>query len=128
MSVIRGIAPELDAAIAKAFERPGMLVAMTDRENLDILQSTPGAVGFTSLTQVMVRRPALKIIDIDGVSPLASATVNRDYPYLKHLYLVVPSQPSPGALRFLEFIRTREGQRILQASGAVPVRINGEVP
>jgi phosphate transport system substrate-binding protein len=51
-AIVHSLSPELSSAIDFAFQRPGMIMAMSEQENIDILLHTPGAVGFTSLVQV----------------------------------------------------------------------------
>jgi phosphate transport system substrate-binding protein len=128
IALITGLSPDLRDAMQAALRRTGMLMAMTDQENADLLRSTPGAVGFTSLAQIFTDRAQFKALAVDGVRPLGSRSVNSGYPYMKDLYLAAPRRPSPAAARFLSFLRSRAGERVLRNGGAVPVRVDGAAP
>jgi phosphate transport system substrate-binding protein len=119
-AIIRGLSPVLAAAVDDAMKREGMLTALTDQENADLLEKTPGAVGFLGLAQLITEDRRLHILALDGRRPAEKGVVNRSYPHMKPLYLVTGERLSPAAARFLLFIDSPDGRRILEAAGSVP--------
>lgn len=119
--IIRSLSPAMDAALDEALARRGMLVAITDQENADLLMKVPGGLGFTSLTQIVTERLPLTALSVGGVLPTTATGVNTAYPYFKQLYYVVHRQSSPAVVRFLSFLRSPRAQRIITAAGALPL-------
>lgn len=123
-SIIRSISPGLAAALDGALKREGMLVGLTDQENTELLEKTPGAIGFTSLSQLVTEQPRIKALALDGVMPAENGAVNRQYPHRKPLYLVTKERPSKAVSRFLFFIGSPEGMRVLESAGCIPADIH----
>jgi phosphate transport system substrate-binding protein len=74
----------------------------------------------STLTKLKMEKRNLRTFAIDGVAPSLEALERGDYPYDKRLYFVLPSTPSPLAERFLQFLRSPEGQRLLRDAAVVP--------
>jgi len=119
-AVVRGLSPECAAAVDIALKREGMLMALTDQENADLLEKTPGAVGFLGLAQLITEQRRLQVLALEGIRPAEKGAVNRNYPHRKPLYLVTRERPSPATARFLAFVASPEGRRILEEAGAIP--------
>ncbi len=51
----------------------------------------------------------LRFVALDGVTPSLESYANGSYPFGKSFYLVLGAKKSPGAERFLEFLRSPEG-------------------
>lgn len=115
--IIKKISPEMSRALEAALSREGMLVAMTDQENVDLIEKTPGAVGFSTLTQITTEMRALKILSYNGIQPSVSALAKKSYPLLKPLFIVTKRKPTVQIRKFLDFIKSSEGRALLQASG-----------
>jgi len=115
--LLRAISPEMDAAVAAALARKGMVTAMTDQECADILEKTPGAIGTSSLALIISEKRALRSLPINGVEPSVQAFADGRYPYAKILYLVMGPHPSEEARRFADFLRSAAGRAILRHNG-----------
>ena len=111
--------PGLASAIEDARKRPDVPVAATDQDNVEMAERTPGSLVGSTLTQMRMEKRNLRTIAIDGVAPSLEAFERGDYPYGKELYFVLPSAPSPLAERFLEFLRSPEGQRLLRDAAMI---------
>jgi phosphate transport system substrate-binding protein len=119
-AIIRSLSPDMAAAVDDALKREGMLIALTDQENAKLLEGTPGAVGFISLAQVITEQRRLQVMALDGVRPAEKGVVNRNYPHMRRLFVVTKERPSPSVARFLHFVASAEGRRILEAAGCIP--------
>ncbi len=119
--IARSISPEMSAALASALSREGMLIAATNQESNEMIDKTAGAIGFSSLTQIITEKHPVKGLAIDGVAPLANGRANDRYPFMKSLSLLTKPAPSLAVQRFIDFIHSPEGARILQTTGNIPV-------
>jgi phosphate transport system substrate-binding protein len=65
---------------------------------------------------VSEKRP-LSTIAIEGVTPSVKALADGSYPHFKSVYVVTKGARSEGTARFVAFIRSPEGRRILTHLG-----------
>jgi len=96
-----------------ALARPGLTVAATDQESAMAIESTPGAIGTSTLDLLLAERRPLKALAIGGIRPSAAAIGNGTYPYFKTVYLVTRRTRTPATEAFLTFTRSKEGRQIL---------------
>ena len=93
---------------------------------IDAVAANPGAIGYTGLGFVNERVKVLAINTQDGAFLAdAEATLARDYPLARVLYIYLAASPKNGlsALEcaFLRFIRSDEGMRLQRTSGFIPM-------
>lgn len=123
--LLASFSPEVKAALQQAMAREGMVVAASDRECADAIERLPGALGPSSLALLLSERRRLKPLAIDGVQPTVRAVEDGSYPYYKTNSIVVRRNASPMTERFLAFLASDEGRRILTDTGhALPARRN----
>ncbi len=115
--IVKKISPEMSKAVETALSRPGMMMVLTDQENADIMGKTQGAFGFSTLTQVIAEKRPLKILSYNGVTPGVKTLANGSYPLFKPLFIVTKPEPSELVQKFIDFVRSAEGSRILEESG-----------
>jgi phosphate transport system substrate-binding protein len=118
---MKRISPEMSKAVDVALSREGMLIALTDQENADMLETIPGALGFCSLTQIRAEKRRVKVLSLDGVTPSLKTLANGSYPLVRQLALITKAGPLSPVQRFLGFIRSTECGKILRDTGNVPV-------
>jgi len=114
------ISPRLSAAIDSALERDGMIMAATNQECHDIIDRTPGAIGFSSLTQIMTEEHQLRILSYNGIAPSVHSIAKGTYPLVKTLSLLTRVKQPPAVRRFVEFVLSAEGNAILERTGNLP--------
>ncbi len=120
-TIARGISPEMSAALDRALSREGMLMAATNQESNDMIDRTAGSIGFSTLTQIMTEKHPVKALAINGVEPIANGSANKHYPFMKTLSLLTKPGAPPAVQRFIDFVRSPEGARILLKTGNIPV-------
>lgn len=59
---------------------------------------------------------------IDGVAPSADNVESRRYRMIRQTFFVTWSPPSPAVGRFLRFVRSSEGDKLIRVNGAVPAK------
>ena len=90
-------------------------------EVLDALNRRPGAVAIVSVATSMFERPDVKAVSIDGNAPSAEAVKNGKYRVYNERGVVTMGEPKGAAKKFLEFVATAEGQKILAKRSMIPV-------
>lgn len=101
------------ANVARVIDRPEDMAAE--------LASVPGALGMTSMPFVDQSRGRIKALALDGISPDADRVRRGEYPLTRSSFLVTASSPSTAVARFIAFVRSAAGARVVRANGAVPL-------
>jgi len=115
--LLGSISPEVRAALLQARKRPGMLVAITDEEAADYLEKLAGSFGTTTLAMILSEKRPLKTLKIDGADPSVKGIVQGSYPYYKEMMFVTGPTTPPSAGRFIAFVQSPVGHKILTATG-----------
>ena len=121
---VNQISPEMRKAMEIAMSRPWRLVALTDQESTDLVEKTPGAFGFCTLTQAISEKRNMKILFYNGISPITKNLVNDSYPLSKSHFMLTKAKPSAMVKEFIRFVRSSEGKRILEESGNSVIKGN----
>jgi phosphate transport system substrate-binding protein len=120
---LEGISPGMKDAVESSKKRPGMFTGITDQEAADQIERTPASFGVTSYSIVASEKRNIKLLPVDGISPVDRDGANEAYPYLMTLYLVhVKDRATAGLGSFLRYIDSKEGERILGRNGHIPIR------
>jgi phosphate transport system substrate-binding protein len=116
--LLKKMSPDMESAVRKALSREGMLVAITDQENADILSKVKGAFGGMALAQIVSEKRLLQPLQLDNVSPGLAALEKGAYPFSKTFYAVFArGRNNPAARQFLAFLFSPEGRAILARTG-----------
>lgn len=115
--VLRGLSPEIGAAVDAALARPGMIIGVTDQDAAELLERLPGAFGVTTLALVRSEGRRVKVLALDGIAPSVKALASGRYPYHKVLYLVTGSHPPDEVRRFRKFLTSPTARGILTEHG-----------
>lgn len=112
---LRGISPEIRRAVEKSYSRKGLKYVKNDQENADTIERLPGALGVTTLGQLLSEGRKLKPLGLAGAVPGAKALADGTYPYLKRQFLVISSKAKvhPAARRLIDFVFSEGGRKIL---------------
>jgi phosphate transport system substrate-binding protein len=120
--ILRGMSPDMDRAVNNALARRGLPVAITDQENVSLLENLPGSFGAAPLCQLISEKRNVKVLSIDGVTPSVRTLAQGKYPYYKELFMITGPKSSPSAGKFIDFVFSGEGQAFLTQTGhLVPV-------
>lgn len=86
------------------------------------LTETPHAIGMTSMTVVEQSGGKVKALTLNGVAPTAENIKNGRYFLTRDFLFVVKGEPRPSIKKFLDFVLSPDGDRVILANGAVPLR------
>ena len=115
--LLKAMSPAMERAVRTALSRDGMLVAITDQENADMLVKVNGAFGAASLAQIVSEKRQLRPLSLDGVAPSLTALARGAYPYYKFFYAITGPRSNAGARLFVDFLSSAEGRTILAKTG-----------
>jgi len=120
--IARGISSKMSDAIDKALLREGMVVASTDQECIELIEMTPGAIGFSTLAQIMAEGRTAKILSYNGVFPSRRSLMNGTYPLSLELAFVTKPDRSFAVRSFIDFVHSPKGMEILETLGSIPFK------
>lgn len=86
------------------------------------LADTPDAIGMTSMTVVEQSRGKVKPLSVNGIAPTAENVKSGRYILTRDFLFVVNNAPPAQVTRFLEFVFSPAGDRVILGSGAIPSR------
>jgi phosphate transport system substrate-binding protein len=86
------------------------------------LAETSGSIGMTSMTVVEQSKGRVKALTLNGVAPTAENVKSGRYFLTRDFYFVTRSEPNPGLKKFLDFVLSPEGDHVIGANGAIPMR------
>jgi phosphate transport system substrate-binding protein len=96
--------------------------ALTQESNgavKELVKGDPAAVGYMSLGLV---GKELKALPIDGAKPTAENVLAKSYKLARPFLFVTKGPPTPEAQRFIDFVLSAEGQRMLESEGLIRAR------
>lgn len=120
--ILQNFSPAIKKALDASLSQRGLLFAVTDQDNLDIVEKTPGALGYTTLTQVISEKRRVKVLSLDRVVPGVKTLTEGSYPLYKALFMMTKQEPSEKVLKFINFVMSEEGAKILKNNGNMVIR------
>lgn len=118
--VLRGEDPKSTEEFA-----PGALLMPSSQAIADEINQNPNAIGYYGMGYITARQKPLKIAR-DTRSPYVAPTLdnvmNRSYPISRPLIMYTKGKPAGPVKKFIDFILSEEGQRIVLKLDFVPVK------
>lgn len=119
--LLRSISLTVDQSVSQAKARPGMIMAVTDQDNLKLLQTTPGAFGMTTLSMVTAERAKVRLLAFNGVEPTLQNLVVGRYPLERDYYLIAKTPASQPVQKLVNFARSARGAALMKALNCLAV-------
>ena len=94
-------------------------MALTQESNgavKELVRNDPAAIGYMSLGLV---GGELKSLQVDGIDPTVAEVKAGHYPLVRPFLFVWCAQPGPKAQRYVDFVCSADGQRMLEREGLV---------
>lgn len=115
---------ELFAGMAEALEaarsRPDVPTGATDQDNGDLAERISGSLTGMTGTQLKTEDRRLRAVALDDVDPTFANYENGTYRYGKKLYFVTRSAGNPEIGRFMDYVRSADGMKILREAEVLP--------
>ena len=108
----------------KADYKSGSLDMNGSKDVVELVGKTPGAIGYSGLGYAT---PAVKIVKVakkkgdPSVVPSITTVLDKTYPIARPLFMYTPGEPSDNAKKYLEWIVSDAGQKVVEKSGYVPL-------
>jgi phosphate transport system substrate-binding protein len=119
--IVKGLSPGMEQAVNFAQSREGMIVALTDQDTAEAVEKINGALGVSTLTQILSEKRKFKILSLNGVRPSVEGISVGSYPLAKTLYMVTSTKTPAAARQFIDFIGSQAGRKILIEYGNMVV-------
>ncbi|MFB2982859.1 substrate-binding domain-containing protein [Microseira sp. BLCC-F43] len=97
------------------------IILNKEGELIQTLQDTPYSIGAFSLAYASINKLPVNRLSLNGVAPTALNFIKGEYPMVRQMGLVWDKVPSAATQRFIDFIFSPEGVKVLQNNGFVPV-------
>lgn len=112
------------AVLGKGKYRQGTLDMHGSKDVVDLVEKTPCAIGYSGLAYATDH---VKMVGIEkdgkpSVHPSVETASNRTYPIARPLFMYTNGEPKGEIKKYLDWILSDEGQRIIQEKGYAPVR------
>lgn len=94
------------------------------KEVVELVASTPTAIGYSGMGYATDHVKMLKVASKPGTppaSPTVENTLNKSYPIARSLQVYSLGEPEGAVRTFVEWIMSAAGQKIVEASGYVPL-------
>jgi len=115
--MVKGLTPAIGLGLSAAEKRPGVQFSVTDQDAASDLERIPGAIGASSLALIVSEKRALRALKLDGVEPTPANAAAKTYPLYKQLFFVTGAKRTAAADRFIDFVRSAAGRKILTDNG-----------
>ncbi|OQX87106.1 MAG: phosphate ABC transporter substrate-binding protein [Candidatus Omnitrophica bacterium 4484_70.2] len=99
--------------------RPDALLQASNAAVLSVVKRTKGAIGYVGLGYLSSEVKALKI---EGVIPSEETVLKGIYPLSRPLFMYTNGKPKELAKDFIDFVLSKEGQKIVKEQGFVPLK------
>lgn len=86
------------------------------------LAETPHAIGMTSMTVVEQSGGKVKALTLNGVAATVENVKSGRYFLTRDFLFVIKGEPTASVKKFLDFVLSADGDRVILANGAVPLR------
>ncbi|MHC0063400.1 substrate-binding domain-containing protein [Nostoc sp. UIC 10890] len=98
------------------------VILSKEGELIETLQSTPNSVGTFSLAYSLINKSPVNHLSLNGVAPKSENFANGKYQMVRHIGILSDKVPSAPAQGFIDFILSKEGEKVLINNGFVPAK------
>lgn len=108
-----------ELALDKQKVRPDALMQASNQAVASVVARTPGAIGYVGLGFL---GPNVKAVEVDGVMPSQETVLTGKYPISRPLFMYTNGKPKGLAKEFIDFVRSPEGQKLVEEDGFVVLK------
>jgi len=99
---------------------PRAIVQDSNGSVRQLVAGDPFSIGFISLGLVDEGERPVKALSIDGIAATKNNVLNGDYALFRSFLFVALEKPEDNVMRFIDFIRSPDGQKIMSDEGLIP--------
>lgn len=108
-----------ELALNKQKVRPDALTTASNQGMAQTVAQTPGAIGYVGLGYLTAKE---KAVEIEGVKCTRATVLSKKYPLSRALFMYTNGVPAGDVKKFISFVLSREGQKIVAEEGFVGLR------
>ncbi len=101
------------------------------KDVVELVSRTPGAIGYSGMgyatSEVKMLRISKKVGE-KSFSPTVENTLNHAYPIARPLYMYTLGEPTGSVKKYVDWVHSEAGQKIVAQSGYVPLPKTGAQP
>jgi phosphate transport system substrate-binding protein len=104
--------------------KQGSLDMNGSKDVVEQVAKTPGSIGYSGLGYAT---PEVKIVKVakkkgePSVMPSVATVLDKSYPIARPMFMYTPGEPSPETKKYLDWILSEAGQKIVEKTGYVPL-------
>lgn len=99
--------------------RPDALMGASNQAVVNIVSSTEGAIGYIGMGYL---QESIKALTVNGVYPSKKTVLDKTYPLSRPLFMYTDGQPKGDVGKFMNFVFSSEGQKLVEEQGFVGVK------
>jgi phosphate transport system substrate-binding protein len=105
-------------AINKEKVRPDALTTASNQAVAQTVAQTPGAIGYVGHGYLTAK---VKDVTVDGIKCTKQTIQSGKYPLARELYMYTNGKPSGNTAKFIDFVLSKEGQKLVEEEGFVDI-------
>lgn len=105
-------------ALNKEKVRPDALTTASNQGVAQIIAQTPGAIGYVGHGYLT---PKVKPVTVEKIECTKQAIQDEKYPLSRYLYMYTNGKPAGNVKKFIDFVLSKEGQKLVEEEGFVDV-------
>jgi phosphate transport system substrate-binding protein len=99
--------------------RPDALTTASNQAVAQTVSQTPGAIGYVGIGYLSGK---LKAVTVNGIACTKETVITKKYPLARSLYMYTNGAPTGDAKKFIDFVLSKEGQKIVEEEGFVGLK------
>lgn len=121
IEVLEHKVPGFKEAYAESISAKRWTVLYAEQQMNQTLARTSYAIGVSDMGAITAERLSIKVLNVNGVFPLAQNVLGGKYPLVKTLsFGFRKDELSAAARAFIDFVRSKEGAKIMRVHGYLP--------
>lgn len=117
ITLLKTLSSALAQTVDETLARNHLTYAITDYDSAECIEKIPGAFGTSTLAMILATQSSMKALHLDGIAPTLNNVENGSYPLTKTFHVVTRQNPTATVQRFINFIYSKTGSKILADSG-----------
>jgi phosphate transport system substrate-binding protein len=102
-------------------ESKNVVVMPKSNDMYNAIINNQNSMGFTDMVAVGKSRGRIGVLKLDGIEPSGKSVASGKWPLIKRFHIVSKGQPEGLAKKFIDFIKSNKGAKIIKKNNAVPV-------
>nr|WP_321349244.1 phosphate ABC transporter substrate-binding protein [uncultured Methanoregula sp.] len=108
----------------KSDYRAGSMDMNGSKDVVELISKTPTAIGYCGMGYAT---PEVKVVKVSkkkgepSVAPSIATTLDKTYPIARPMFMYTPGEPPPHVKKYLDWIHSDAGQKIVETTGYVPL-------